>query len=617
MTPGKKPKPLKFNEINDLSKVDELLHIGWIIPKGFYIVETNVTNILPTIIGRDESVMVAKKGQTLQIFMRGSYDRTTINNITTSGIGVSTYAHNKSGDVFLLPFKRLNNLSPTLADVEIVHSNGISDDPLWLQPLRKISNDINDGIDVPIMNNTQVVLLNILKRIKGFTRIQQGEVINLVNKEFCANPLSSTELESLLNISEEQLLKQFFDKDKFLHNKMGDYIIKNCNIKRDKASKELFYFNEKEKIYQPDPDYIMGYMTRLAPSLKNHQKEEVVKYISNYLYEEAVAFNTNPFSIVFKNGILDLATLTLEPMTPSHMESIKINANYNPNARSAIVDDFFATATAGNKDIEQLLYEAIGYAMLKTNELQKAFIAVGSGRNGKSTYLDLIKNVLGSDNTASISFKDLSNTFRASMLENKLASLAGDISNQPIQDSDLVKSITSGEEITIEQKYKAAQSKALFSTLFFACNKLPRTPDTTDGFYRRWTIIPFIADLSKVTRVEGMKFKADLLKQESLDYVAYKAVHAIYRVLNTTQDFTEPQAVKDMLNQYKVDNSTILSWFAEMLHEDKAKLAKLTVNEAYVSYSTWCQNSGRAKSSITTFGNAVKVDIGIELHEKR
>jgi putative DNA primase/helicase len=194
--------------------------------------------------------------------------------------------------------------------------------------------------------------------------------------------------------------------------------------------------------------------------------------------------------------------------------------------------------------------------------------------------------------------------------------LAGDISNQPIQDSDLVKSITSGEEITIEQKYKQAQSKALFSTLFFACNKLPRTPDTTDGFYRRWTIIPFIADLSQVTRVQGMHFKKALLAQDSLDYVAYKAIQAIYRVLTTTQDFTEPQAVKDMMHQYKVDNSTILSWYAETF-DSKTKLEKLSTAEAYISYTNWCGNSGRVKSSITTFSTAVRVDIGVEFKDKK
>ena len=201
------------------------------------------------------------------------------------------------------------------------------------------------------------------------------------------------------------------------------------------------------------------------------------------------------------------------------------------------------------------------------------------------------------------------------MLEGKLASLAGDISSQPITDSDLIKSISAGEDITIEQKYKQAQSKALFSTLFFACNKLPRTPDTSDGFYRRWCIIPFVANLSKITRVEGMMFKRDLLSQESLDYVAYKAVQAIYRVLTTTNEFTEPQAVTDMLNNYKIDNSTVLSWHRDVHKDDINKLKNLKAGAAYVSYCKWCEEAGRSRSSQTTFKNSVKADLGVDLSD--
>lgn len=611
------PKALSFDEITKISKTDPTLEIGWIMPKGFFIIETDCMNILPSIIARNEEVMVVSDGKKLQIYCKGDFDRSTQNNVLACGLNANTIAHNNKGGVsIILPFKNSKVCtSPTVLNLNIVHSNGISTAPSWLLPLKRVSSDKPDGIDLPIQNNEQTILLNQLKKIKHLNRLIQQEIMEVLNKDFCATPLTKDELNNLLSISEEQLLKQFFDKDKFLHNKLGDYIIESCNIKRDSISKELFYFDDKQHIYSNDTDFITGYITKLCPSLKAYQIEETVKYIQRYLYDESVVFNSDPFKVVFKNGILDIYTMKLEPMTPDNLESIKINCNYDPNAYSKTVDEFFDTATNGDKLIEQLLYEAIGYSMLKTNELQKAFILVGSGRNGKSTYLDLIKGVLGRENTTTVSFKDLANNFRAAMLEGKLASLAGDISSQPITDSDLIKSISAGEDITIEQKYKQAQSKALFSTLFFACNKLPRTPDTSDGFYRRWCIIPFVANLSKITRVEGMMFKRDLLSQESLDYVAYKAVQAIYRVLTTTNEFTEPQAVTDMLNNYKIDNSTVLSWHRDVHKDDINKLKNLKAGAAYVSYCKWCEEAGRSRSSQTTFKNSVKADLGVDLSD--
>ena len=611
MRHGQAPQAMKYTGIIRLAKTDHTLEIGWKIPKGFYVIQTTALQIIPILQARNEKLLaIQSDNNTLSIIVKGSFKRKTTNNILACGINADTLVHSKAGDVFKLPFKMKGNSSQELSKMSVVHSNGIDEVPHWLRPLRKISGEIADGFALPILNNNQSLILNTLRRIKHFKPEEQRDIAKIVNEEFSTQPLADTEMAKLMNISEEQITKDFFDKEKFLHHKMGDYLVKTCNIKRDKASRELFYFDDRKKIYVNDQDYIMGYMTKLVPSLKNYQKEEVLKYLNAYLYDESVEFNAEAFTVVFNNGVLDLSTMRLEPCTPDHIESIKIRSNYNPNARSKIVDEFFQTATDGDKDIETLLYESIGYSMLKTNELQKAFILVGKGRNGKSTYLDLIKAVLGKEHTTNISFKDLSNNFRASNLSGKLASLAGDISNQPIQDSDLLKSITAGEDVLLEEKYKQAYSQSLFSTLFFAANKLPRTPDTSDGFYRRWTIVPFIADLSAVSRVKGMQFKKKLLAQDAIDYVATKAIHAIYNVLETTEEFTEPKAVKEMMRHYQIDNSTVLSWYDETFKK-REELEQMTSRSAYISYSNWCATSGRNKFSVTNFVKTVEIDIGV------
>ena len=302
-------------------------------------------------------------------------------------------------------------------------------------------------------------------------------------------------------------------------------------------------------------------------------------------------------------------------MSPDHLESIQININYDPTAYSKTADEFFTTATCGDKDVEQLLYEVIGYSMLKTNELAKAFILTGIGRNGKSTYLDIIKNILGSKNYASLSFKDLNSSFRLSQLKNKLASCAGDISSQPITDSDLFKSIAAFEDVTIEEKYKQSYTGKLFSTMLYACNRVPPTPDTSAGFYRRMVIIPFNADLSKVSTVDGVTFKKKLLSEESLSYIACKALKAIYNVLETTKEFKEPDCVKEMLQQYKIDNSTVLSWFSERYNSNLNALENLSLNKAYGNYTAWCSEAGRMASSKATFRQKVSSEIGVNLKE--
>ena len=608
---GKAPSKANGTLVKTLG-TDPTLEVSWVIPNGYIVIETEEVNILPVIISRNESLFVfTKNDRQLYIVAKSDFNRSTNVNRLACGINANTLG---PGKIILLPFKVPNSISPSVAALKVEHGKFIDTLPLWLNPTRKISSNVVDGIKLPIQSNVNVVLIELLSKLKGMSigTLAQKEIISLVNTELCQVPLGEYELDNVLKISEEQLVKQFFDKDKFYHDRLGNYIIKNCYVKRDSISGELHFYNERKKVYSTETDYLMGYMTKLIPELKHYQKEETIKYIHSYLYEESVKFNNNPYTIVFKNGVLNVNTLEFKPMTPENYESIQINVNYNPNVKSQIIDEYFHTATNGKKNIEQLLYEAIGYSMLKTNELQKAFLLIGGGRNGKSTFLDLVKEILGKENTTAISFKDLANTFRASSMNNKLASLAGDISAQPLTDSDLVKSIISGEDIMVEQKYKDAHAKALFATLFFAANKLPRTPDQSYGFYRRFTIIPFIADLTNVTRVDGLQFKQRLLSQDSLDYAAYKAVQAIHRVLNTTKEFTTPIEVVDMMEQYKIDNSSILSWLHESYDGDIEKIKKLSLDKAYTDYKAYCVASLRHALNQSNFTNNIKAELNID-----
>jgi putative DNA primase/helicase len=193
------------------------------------------------------------------------------------------------------------------------------------------------------------------------------------------------------------------------------------------------------------------------------------------------------------------------------------------------------------------------------------------------------------ENCTSLDFKDLGEKFRVGMLHSKLVSLSGDISSQPLKDSDLFKRIVGGDEITIERKNAHPFNDTVFSTLMFSANTLPRTPDTTSGFYRRLCIIPFNADLSTVSLVDGMTFKENLMKD--LEYIAYKAVQHIYNVLNVTHTCIEPTRVKGMMKEYKVDNSSVLSWIVSKKYTAK-ELTSKNEEELYSEYVVWCDVNG-------------------------
>ena len=48
-----------------------------------------------------------------------------------------------------------------------------------------------------------------------------------------------------------------------------------------------------------------------------------------------------------------------------------------------------------DKQLRMLIEEMVGYCLFRRNELGKCFILTGSGANGKSTLLDVIKRLIG------------------------------------------------------------------------------------------------------------------------------------------------------------------------------------------------------------------------------
>lgn len=592
---------LDYKGITALANVDPEMEIGWLIPEGYIVIDIDdrvTADIVFRIIqDRKEKVLVVNTTRGIHIYAKSSYNIKTVENITAIGAMCDTIVHCKGQSFITTPFKNPKiNTSKKLVDRKVIYYNGIEELPFYLTPIFNRGKKKEDNfIQFPMTDARNDNYNRHLWRLKktNLSPEQRAECIKLINTYVATSPLSDSEMEAtMLRDSNNENLpedKFFTQGGAFLHDVMGKYLIDLLKIKKDYVSKMLYFYDEDKGIYINNDEYIKGVMTQLCSSLKEFQKKEVINFLNTFLELHLTEFNSNPLSIVFENGILNLRTMKLEPHHPDHLETIRLHVNYNPEAVGPTADEFFNTATCGDPEITTLLYEAIGYSFLKTAELHKAFLLIGGGRNGKSTFLDVIKNICGRENCTSLDFKDLGEKFRVGMLHNRLVSLSGDISNQPLKDSDLFKQIVGGDEITLERKNAHPFNDTVFTTLMFSANSLPRTPDTTSGFYRRLCIIPFEADLTSVSTVDGMEFKENLMKE--LEYIAYKAVVAIHNVLTKTRTFTEPVRVKNIIKEYKIDNSSVLSW----LYNKKIDIVKLkgtTQEELYAEYGVWCDING-------------------------
>jgi P4 family phage/plasmid primase-like protien len=142
------------------------------------------------------------------------------------------------------------------------------------------------------------------------------------------------------------------------------------------------------------------------------------------------------------------------------------------------------------------LLELIGYTTIAFKyPLHKAFMLLGKGSNGKSTYLRMLRDVLGSHNVTSIplqAFTSMDYRFLWAGLIGKLANIFADIPRNPLSYTGVFKVLTGEDCIDIDRKGKdPIRCYTNYAKLVFSANELPKTMDLTYAFFRRWVLIDF------------------------------------------------------------------------------------------------------------------------------
>jgi len=237
-------------------------------------------------------------------------------------------------------------------------------------------------------------------------------------------------------------------------------------------------------------------------------------------------------------------------------------------------------------ELRQLLEEMIGYLLFRRNELRKAFILTGTGQNGKSTLLDMIKYFLGPDNYSSLALEELGHRFKTAELFGKLANIGDDIDNEYIQSNAVFKKLVTGETVNVERKGKDPFEFNNYGKLIFSANEVPRINDRTDGLLSRLIIVPFNAQFS----VEDPDFdpfiKDKLLTPRAMSYLLNLGLAGLKRILQRKQ-FTMPEVVKQEMKIYEAYNNPVLAWL-----EEDPKIENEATADVHRKYQAWCYDYG-------------------------
>ncbi|EIS9209070.1 TPA: DNA primase [Clostridioides difficile] len=482
-------------------------------------------------------------------------------------------------------------------------SKEIQEIPTYLTPIKNgidfLSLGEGDGRNQALYNYILTLQSN------DFTVEEIRETIRVINKYVLKTPLQDNELEVILRDESFQKKIFFNSKGSFLFDEFAKYIKNNNHVIKINDQLHLY----KDGIYVDGQARIEAEMINNISNLNKAKRSEVLSYLNLLISENTSMSEAN--LIAFKNGIYNIVDDSFIEFSPEFIITNKVNWNYNPGAYSKLVDKTMNKLSCGDFEIRMLLEEVVGYCFYRRNELRKAFILTGDKANGKSTYLDMIKTLLGDENTSALDLKELSDRFKTAELFGKLANIGDDIGDEFIANPAIFKKLVSGDRVNVERKGQNPFDFNNYSKFLFSANNIPRIKDKTGAVLDRLIIIPFNASFSVKDKDFDPYIKYKLREQEAIEYLINLGLEGLKRVLKNRK-FTVPDKVKKEILEYEEVNNPILGFFKEV-----DKIENESTKEIYRKYQEYCILNGLQPISNIEFSRQVVKKFGYEVKDKR
>lgn len=251
------------------------------------------------------------------------------------------------------------------------------------------------------------------------------------------------------------------------------------------------------------------------------------------------------------------------------------------------------------KEMQQLLAEYVGYCFTKDLKLEKMAVFFGTGSNGKSVTLDIIRELLGISNVSVESLSALTiDDEKRGQIEGKLANISTESDGK--LDFAKLKQMVSGEAITIRELYKGTRMMTQYAKFFTSFNTLPST-EYTYGYFRRWLLFPFSVTIPDEEQDVNLTKKLCGELSGILNWVLTALKDLIER-----HAFVVSPKCTEALNDYKRSANSAATFF-----HDKCEItekAEMKLNELYNAYSTYCKEEDMNRLGKKRFQEVIKND---------
>lgn len=378
------------------------------------------------------------------------------------------------------------------------------------------------------------------------------------------------------------------DRVSFKPRRLAEKILAEHRLLTDPET-GLFYRWNGRYWEQYHEDHVKGLALRYLGGESQKSRAEDAAYQVRILSTIPHGRAVNDFKdwVCVRNGMLNLETQELKPHDPEYYATYELNVTYDHYSDRQCDRwlDYLKTNIRTPEVIKQA-QEFVGYCLTKDVLFAKCLIMIGPGSDGKSVFLKVLRELIGHENTTSVSFADLEDQFLRSSLYQKAINISTEIGSKALE-SPYFKAITSGDPINAAFKHKNTFTFTPHCKLVFASNKLPRVLDNSDGYFRRILPIQFKRQFFDGD-AETDPHLFEKLKGE-LSEIFHWALVGLHRLWKQG-GFTECRETDELMLGYKRLNNPVLCFVDDMCHIGQEH--QESKKELYTKYREYCNAGG-------------------------
>lgn len=261
-------------------------------------------------------------------------------------------------------------------------------------------------------------------------------------------------------------------------------------------------------------------------------------------------------------------------------------------------------------DTELISYvqKIVGLASIGKVYVEALIIAYGEGRNGKSTFWNVVSKVLGTysgNMSADMLTVGCRRNVKPELAEakGKRLLIAAELEEGMRMNTSNVKQLCSTDEIFAEKKFKSPFSYVPSHTLVLYTNHLPRVGAVDKGTWRRLIVIPFDA---KIEGQHDIKNYTEYLFENAGGAILSWIIEGAKQVIKDEYHIDAPKRVQDAIAAYKENNDWMKHFLDECCEIDSTFTEKS--GELYTAYRAYCLRTGEFTRSAGDFYSVLEIE---------